>query len=109
MHQVLRIPPDDFDAEGAAALIEEAIRNATRERESKARRRLRGVQAAAQERLAQLLSSSPSAPERNLVFCVAIRRKVDVDAELKLENDLAVDRNEPLVLRLQVRRRLPEP
>jgi adenylate cyclase len=59
LHQVLRIAPDDFDAEGTAAVIEQAIRNATRERESKARRRVKEVQAAAQERLAQLLSSSP--------------------------------------------------
>ena len=43
-----------------AAVIEQAIRNATRERESKARRQLREVQAAAQERLARLLSSSPA-------------------------------------------------
>jgi adenylate cyclase len=59
LHQVLRIAPGDFDAEGTAAVIDQAIRNATRERESKARRRVKEVQAAAQERLAQLLSSSP--------------------------------------------------
>ncbi len=58
LHQILRVSPDDFDAEGTA-VIEQAIRNATRERESKARRRVKEVQAAAQERLAQLLSSSP--------------------------------------------------
>ena len=34
LHQVLHISPDDFDAEGAIAVIEQAIRNATRERES---------------------------------------------------------------------------
>ena len=43
-----------------AAVIEQAIRNATRERESRARRQLKEVQAAAQERLARLLSSSPA-------------------------------------------------
>jgi adenylate cyclase len=59
LHQILRVSPDDFDAEGTA-VIEQAIRNATRERESKARRRVKEVQAAAQERLARLLSSSPA-------------------------------------------------
>jgi hypothetical protein len=34
LHQILRVSPDDFDAEGTA-VIEQAIRNATRERESK--------------------------------------------------------------------------
>ena len=60
LHQVLHISPDDFDAEGTAAVIEQAIRNATRERETRARRQLKEVQAAAQERLARLLSSSPA-------------------------------------------------
>src|SRR5512133_902632 len=53
LHQILRISPRDFDAEGTAAVIEQAIRNATRERENRAH-------AAAQERLARLLSVSPS-------------------------------------------------
>ena len=56
LHQVLHISPGDFDAEGTAAVIEQAIRNATRERETRARRQLKEVQAAAQERLARLLS-----------------------------------------------------
>jgi len=60
LHHVLHIPPDDFDAEGTSAVIEQAIRNATRERESRARRQLKEVQAAAQKRLARLLSSSPA-------------------------------------------------
>ena len=34
LHQALHISPSDFDTEAAAAVIEEAIRNATRERES---------------------------------------------------------------------------
>jgi adenylate cyclase len=60
LHQVLHIPPNDFDADGTAAVIEQAIRNATRERESRARRQLKQLQVAAQERLARLLSSSPA-------------------------------------------------
>ena len=60
LHQVLRISPSDFNVEGAAAVIERAIRNATRERDTEARRQLVEVQAAAKERLARLLRSSPS-------------------------------------------------
>jgi len=60
LHQILRTSPRGFDAEGAAAVIEQAIRNATRERESNARRQLTEVQSAAQERLARLLSASPA-------------------------------------------------
>jgi adenylate cyclase len=60
LHKFLHIAPSDFNAEGAAAIIEEAIRNASRERESKARRQLTEVKAAAQERLLRLLSSSPA-------------------------------------------------
>jgi PAS domain S-box-containing protein len=60
LHQVLRIPPDAFDADGTVAVIEQAIRNATRERDSRARRQLKEAQAAAQERLTRLLSSSPA-------------------------------------------------
>ena len=58
LHQVLSISPDAF--EGTAAVIEQAIRNATRDGETRARRQLKEVQAAAQERLARLLSSSPA-------------------------------------------------
>jgi len=60
LHQVLRISPGDFDAEGTTAVIERAIRNATRERDTRARRQLKEVEAAAQERLARLLSASPA-------------------------------------------------
>ena len=41
LHQILRISPRDFDAEGTAAVIEQAIRNATRERDTRARRQLK--------------------------------------------------------------------
>ena len=60
LHQALRISPGDFDAERAAAVIEQAITNATRERQTRARRQLKAVEAAAEERLARLLSSSPA-------------------------------------------------
>jgi adenylate cyclase len=56
LHQVLHVSPGDFDAEGAAAVIEQAIRNATREAGTMARRQLRE----AQERLVRLLSASPA-------------------------------------------------
>ena len=56
LHQVLHVSPGDFDAEGAAAVIEQAIRNATREHGTRARRQLRE----AQERLVRLLSASPA-------------------------------------------------
>ncbi|HEX3499795.1 MAG TPA: PAS domain-containing protein, partial [Stellaceae bacterium] len=60
LHQALHISPVDFDTEGAAAIIEQTIRNATRERETKARQQLKEVEAAAHERLARLLRSSPA-------------------------------------------------
>jgi len=60
LNKVLHIAPGDFDAEGVAAIIEEAIGNANREHDRKARRQLGEVKAAAQERLIQLLSSSPA-------------------------------------------------
>ena len=60
LHQVLHISPGDFDVEGTAAVIDQAIRNATRERDIRASQQLREAQAAAQERLAQLLSASPA-------------------------------------------------
>ena len=60
LHRVLHVSPDHFDAEGTAAVIEQAIRNATRERETRARRQLKAVQAAAEDRLARLLSASPA-------------------------------------------------
>jgi len=60
LHEVLRISPGDFDADSAAAVIERAIRNATRERESRSRRQLSEAKATAEQRLARLLSSSPA-------------------------------------------------
>jgi adenylate cyclase len=60
LHQILHISPDDGDADGVADLIEQAIRNVTRERDTRARRQLKEVQVAAEARLARLLSSSPA-------------------------------------------------
>ena len=60
LHEVLGIAPGDFDAKGTAIVIERAIKNATRERETKARRQVREAQAAAQDRLVRLLSASPA-------------------------------------------------
>ena len=60
LHQVLGISMGDFDTNGAATIIDRAIRHATRERQTKARQQLKRAQAAAQERLAQLLSASPA-------------------------------------------------
>src|SRR5262245_21012770 len=60
LHKVLRIAPGDFDADEAAAVIEKAIKRATRERERRSRRQLGEVKAAAQQGLPQLLSSSPA-------------------------------------------------
>ena len=34
LHQTLHVSPGDFNAEGTTAVIEQAIRNATRERET---------------------------------------------------------------------------
>ena len=59
LQQVLRISPGEFNAEGAASIIEQAIRKVAGERETGANRE-REVQAAAQERLARLLSASPA-------------------------------------------------
>jgi PAS domain S-box-containing protein len=56
LRELLGISPGNFDADGTAAVIEQAIRNATRERDT----RLKELQAAAQERLARLLSASPT-------------------------------------------------
>ena len=60
LQHVLQISPGEFDAEGAASIIEQAIRKAAGEREIGANRELREVQAAAQEHLARLLSASPA-------------------------------------------------
>jgi PAS domain S-box-containing protein len=60
LHKALSISANGFDADGAAAVIEQVIRNATRDRDAKARRQLKEVQDAAQQRLGKLLSSSPA-------------------------------------------------
>jgi len=60
LHKVLSIPSDDFDAERAAIVIDDAIKEATLGHESRARRQLKEAKAAAQERLTRLLSSSPA-------------------------------------------------
>ena len=59
LHEMVLMAPD-FDAERAEAVIERAIRNATRERDKRARQQLQEAQAVAQERLARLLSASPA-------------------------------------------------
>src|SRR5262249_30377721 len=60
LHQIFRISPQHFDVDGTAAVIDRAIRDATRERETRARRQLRQAQAEAQERLTRLLTASPA-------------------------------------------------
>ncbi len=60
LHHILDIPADEFDDDGTAAVIEQAIRDATRERDSRVGQQLEEAQAAAQQRLARLLSSSPA-------------------------------------------------
>jgi adenylate cyclase len=60
LHKVLGIASGDFDAKGTAIVIERAIKNATRERETRVRRQFTEAQAAAQERLVRLLSASPA-------------------------------------------------
>ncbi|HUL07467.1 MAG TPA: PAS domain-containing protein, partial [Candidatus Acidoferrum sp.] len=58
--KVLRLSAKEDDADGAAVLIEKAIKTVMREHDSKARRALEKAQASAEERLARLLSSSPA-------------------------------------------------
>jgi adenylate cyclase len=60
LHESLNITPGDFDVDSASAVIEKVIKDATRERESRSRRQLSEMMAAAQERLVRLLSSSPA-------------------------------------------------
>jgi len=60
LHHILHIPAGEFDNDGTAAVIEQAIRDATRDRDSRVGEQLKEAQAAAQQRLAQLLSSSPA-------------------------------------------------
>jgi adenylate cyclase len=56
----LRIPPGEFDAEGATAIIRHVIGSAVRERASKSRRQVQEAQTRAERRLRHLLKSSPS-------------------------------------------------
>ncbi len=60
LHHILHIPADEFDNDGTAAVIEQAIRDATRDRDSRVGEILKEAQAAAQQRLTWLLSSSPA-------------------------------------------------
>ncbi|CAN7353047.1 PAS domain-containing protein [Phyllobacterium sp. LjRoot231] len=60
LHHILHIPADEFDNDGTAAVIEQAIRDATRDRDSRVGEQLKEAHAAAQHRLARLLSSSPA-------------------------------------------------
>ena len=60
LHHILHIPADEFDNDGTAAVIEQAIRDATRDRDSWVGEQLKEAQVAAQQRLARLLSSSPA-------------------------------------------------
>jgi adenylate cyclase len=60
LHHILHLPVDAFDDDGTAAVIEQAIRDATRDRDGRVGERLKEAQAAAQQRLARLLSSSPA-------------------------------------------------
>jgi adenylate cyclase len=60
LREVLGPVPGNFDAKGAAKVIESAIRNATHERERRSRRQYSEAQATAQERLKRLLGMSPA-------------------------------------------------
>jgi len=60
LHHILHIPADEFDNDGTAAVIEQAIRDATRDRDSRVGEQLKEAQVTAQQRLARLLSSSPA-------------------------------------------------
>ena len=60
LQQMVDVSSGGLDCEGAAAIIEEAIRRAMRERDVTAHRELKAAHAAADERLMQLLSASPA-------------------------------------------------
>lgn len=60
LHHVLHLPPEEFDDDGTAAIIEQAIKGAQREHDGRMRRQMNEAQAAALQRLARLLSSSPA-------------------------------------------------
>jgi len=60
LHHILHIQPDEIDDDGTTAVIERAIKDATRERDGRVRQQLKNTQAAAELRLAQLLNSSPA-------------------------------------------------
>ena len=60
LQRTLQIAPDNYDADQTAAIVEQALKNSARERDSVARATIREAQTAAQERFARLLSSSPA-------------------------------------------------
>ena len=60
LQRTLQIAPDNYDADQTAAIVEQALKNSARERDSLARHQVREAQTAAQERFARLLSSSPA-------------------------------------------------
>src|SRR5260370_31145695 len=60
LYGMLHISPADEDARGVAAIIERAVVDATAELETLGRKRIEDERAAAQDRLARLLSSSPA-------------------------------------------------
>jgi PAS domain S-box-containing protein len=57
---MLRLSPAEYDDRGVAAIIEGAVADATAEIEALGRRRVEAERAAAQDRLARLLTSSPA-------------------------------------------------
>jgi len=60
LQHMVEVSPGRFDADAVADVIDAVIRNATRDRDTKARHQLKVVQAAADERLMRLLSASPA-------------------------------------------------
>ncbi|SIT59385.1 putative Adenylate cyclase [Mesorhizobium prunaredense] len=60
LHHILHISPEAFDDDGTAAIIEQAIKGATRERDSRVRQQMEDAREAARQRLERLLSSSPA-------------------------------------------------
>ena len=78
LHHVLHISPADFDAEGATAVIEQAIRNATRERESRTRRQLSEVQgcgAGASGAIAEFVTCGDLQLQGDRRFCAHFRQR----------------------------------
>jgi PAS domain-containing protein len=60
LQQMVDVSSGGLDCEGAAAIVEEAISRAMRDRDVTAHRELKAAHAAADERLMQLLSASPA-------------------------------------------------